>query len=110
MECCHYDGDPANNRVGNLRWDTRSSNNLDAVRHGTHWAAKKTHCKHGHEFTPENTGVQAGGRGRRCRTCVRQNREARAQRAKDDPIVLERIRKYKREWARAKAQRREPRQ
>lgn len=28
----------------------------------------KTHCKRGHEFTPENTGVSSSG-GRRCLTC-----------------------------------------
>lgn len=31
--------------------------------------ARKTHCKHGHEFTPENTGRQHSGR--YCRTCGR---------------------------------------
>ncbi|ACI12645.1 HNH endonuclease [Mycobacterium phage Ramsey] len=70
MECCHQDGDPTNNRVENLRWDTRSANRLDSVRHGTHQAVKKTHCKHGHEFTPENTLVQRG-KHRRCRECHR---------------------------------------
>ena len=35
-ECCHGDGDPTNNRIGNLRWDTSSANRLDSVRHGTH--------------------------------------------------------------------------
>lgn len=34
MECCHNDGDPANNRVDNLRWDTRSANILDDYKHG----------------------------------------------------------------------------
>lgn len=29
--------------------------------------ALKTHCKHGHEFTPENTWYE--GHWRRCRTC-----------------------------------------
>lgn len=29
-----------------------------------------THCKHGHEFTPENTIISARGQ-RRCRTCHR---------------------------------------
>lgn len=32
---CHEDGDPSNNRVGNLRWGTSLSNTLDALRHGT---------------------------------------------------------------------------
>jgi len=32
--------------------------------------AEKTHCKHGHEFTPENTKVDVKG-WRYCRTCHR---------------------------------------
>ncbi len=35
-ECCHNDGNPANNRLDNLRWDTRESNMADKVLHGTH--------------------------------------------------------------------------
>lgn len=35
MEGCHNDGNPANNHIGNLRWDTPSNNNLDKRRHGT---------------------------------------------------------------------------
>ena len=35
MECCHDDGDPQNNCVENLRWDTHWSNMLDRERHGT---------------------------------------------------------------------------
>lgn len=31
--------------------------------------ARKTHCSRGHAFTPENTGIQPGGRF--CRTCRR---------------------------------------
>lgn len=34
-ECCHGDGNKLNNDITNLRWDTRSNNHLDAVRHGT---------------------------------------------------------------------------
>ena len=48
MECRHLDGDFTNNKVENLRWGTRSENILDAVRHGTHNNARKTHCKYGH--------------------------------------------------------------
>jgi hypothetical protein len=32
--CCHWDGDPANNRASNLRWDTYKSNCDDMLRHG----------------------------------------------------------------------------
>lgn len=34
MECCHNDGNPRNNTVENLRWDTRKANAQDMVRHG----------------------------------------------------------------------------
>jgi hypothetical protein len=33
--------------------------------------ARRTHCKHGHEFTPENTMHFEGSRGRKCRECSR---------------------------------------
>ena len=34
MDICHADGDPTNNRLSNLRYDTRSNNNLDVLRQG----------------------------------------------------------------------------
>jgi DNA-binding CsgD family transcriptional regulator len=34
-ECCHNDGNPANNRLENLRWDTRRANHADRELHGT---------------------------------------------------------------------------
>ena len=34
-ECRHLNGDPADNRLENLVWGTRSENILDAVSHGT---------------------------------------------------------------------------
>lgn len=43
----------------------------------------RTHCKNGHEFTPENTRTYVGGRGfqRVCRACKRESmREYRAAR------------------------------
>jgi hypothetical protein len=48
LECCHNDGNPANNHVSNLRWDTRFANIHDSIRHGTfptgerHGSAKLT--------------------------------------------------------------------
>jgi hypothetical protein len=36
--------------------------------------ARKTHCIRGHEFTPENTLIESGGKTRRCRTCRAEKR------------------------------------
>jgi hypothetical protein len=35
LEACHNDGNPNNNTLSNLRWDTRQSNSDDIGRHGT---------------------------------------------------------------------------
>lgn len=71
MEGCHNDGNPANNRLDNLRWDTHSSNISDAVQHGTHTNASKTHCPQGHPKTPENTYIAPKRGERQCRICRR---------------------------------------
>lgn len=74
-EGCHNDGDPGNNHVSNLRWDTRSENQNDCVRHGTHAQTRKTHCPQQHPYSDENTYWL--GNHRMCRTCRRiRNREA----------------------------------
>jgi hypothetical protein len=35
MECRHLDGNPRNNRLGNLAWGTKTENRQDQFRHGT---------------------------------------------------------------------------
>jgi predicted XRE-type DNA-binding protein len=35
MEGCHNDGNPFNNHIDNLRWDTPKNNHADKVKHGT---------------------------------------------------------------------------
>jgi len=35
LECCHNDGNPENNYLENLRWDTHQSNIADSLHHGT---------------------------------------------------------------------------
>lgn len=35
MEACHNDGNPKNNMLENLRWDTRVNNHADKHKHGT---------------------------------------------------------------------------
>lgn len=70
FEACHGDGNPGNNALPNLRWDTRSANQLDMVRHGKHWCAQKEVCAHGHPFSPENTRHYRGER--ICKECSRE--------------------------------------
>lgn len=36
QEVCHNDGNPVNNRLENLRYDTRENNQADRLDHGTH--------------------------------------------------------------------------
>lgn len=56
MECCHNDGNPNNNILSNLRWDTYANNQRDRKRHGNdhysvsakgekQWCAKMTEWK-----------------------------------------------------------------
>lgn len=76
MDACHDNRDAGDNRPENLRWDTRSENILDQVRHGTHRQTRKTHCPALHELVAPNlvaAEVRRGGRS--CLAC---------QRARDD--------------------------
>lgn len=79
MEACHNSGDPADNRPGNLRWDTTTGNMADKVRHGTNGEGpRKTRCVRGHEYTEATTYVDPAGR-RSCKPCM--NLRARERRA-----------------------------
>lgn len=72
MECCHNNGDPADNRVENLRWDSRTENILDSVRHGTHVGVSKTDCVRGHRLSDPNLVASAKRIGhRQCLACAR---------------------------------------
>jgi hypothetical protein len=73
MEARHLNGDPLDNRAANLAWGTHAENMQDKNRHGHHHYGSRTHCKHGHEYTPENTSIRVRGkyRARVCITCSR---------------------------------------
>lgn len=63
----HWDDNPKNNRVDNLRYGNTQDNTDDAIRNGTH-PGSVTHCPKGHEYVSENlVGNRLGGR--RCKTC-----------------------------------------
>jgi hypothetical protein len=69
MVACHYDDDPRNNRVTNLRWATYADNSLDATRNGRNRNALKTHCPKGHPYDEQNTKQGSRQAGRQCRAC-----------------------------------------
>lgn len=78
MQVCHGNGDKADNRVENLRWGTPSENSQDAIRHGVHPSASRTHCPQGHPYQIDNIYWDNGGR--KCRICVRARVAARKRR------------------------------
>lgn len=70
LDICHNNGDKKDNRLSNLRYDTRSANNLEAVAHGQNWQRNKTHCAQGHPYDEMNTKWDKNGR-RHCFACSR---------------------------------------
>jgi hypothetical protein len=42
FDVCHNDGNPANNALSNLRYDTRASNQADRKIHGTHCIGERS--------------------------------------------------------------------
>ena len=84
---CHRCDNPPCCNPAHLYIGDHHQNTLDAIERSGHPAGitrAKTHCVHGHEYTPENTHWYDGGRRRYCRTCKReQSRESmRRQREK----------------------------
>jgi len=80
MEALHWDDDPNNNTVDNLRWGTRTENMRDMSRN-LGGNAGLTHCPSGHPYDEENTYYYPTGRQHRlCRTCQRAH--AKRKRAK----------------------------
>lgn len=65
----HWDDNPGNNSIANLRWGTSQDNQEDAIRNGRNPNVNKTHCSRGHEYTEQNTYRVKGTRKRHCKTC-----------------------------------------
>jgi HNH endonuclease/NUMOD4 motif len=79
MEVCHGDGNPQNNHVSNLMYDTHARNVRDMRDHGTDPRLGKIHCPRGHSYDETNTYVAPkskshpnGARG--CKECRREAR------------------------------------
>ena len=71
---CHNNGDPADNRPSNLRFDTQAENLNDTKRHGTNSQTNKTHCPREHLYAGANLRIKfnrlADGTKSPCRVCV----------------------------------------
>ena len=62
MEACHNNGIRTDNRVTNLRWDTRSNNHKDKVVHGTsHRGESNPASKYTKELVEEICGLYDSG-------------------------------------------------
>lgn len=83
LEVCHGSLGSSDNRVTNLRYDTHQNNQLDQIKDGTHYQARKTQCDSGHEFTPENTRIRSDNGGRRCLQCETDQRVERLARMRE---------------------------
>lgn len=75
QEVRHLDGDPANNRLGNLAYGTHAENMQDRLRHGRHNMASKTACPSDHPYDEPDTYRYPDGR-RGCRACARDRARA----------------------------------
>lgn len=96
-DACHADGDPTNNHLENLRWDTQSANGKDRVRHGRDWNARKAACPRRHLLVAPNIRGAEERVGRRtCKSCSRASSKASYYAARGIPFdfVQEADRQY----------------
>lgn len=61
-------------RPSHLEPVTHAENMKRSVAGRRVWRSERTHCNHGHEFSPENTGMKGGYR--YCKVCVRERERA----------------------------------
>jgi len=85
----HWDDDPTNNRVGNLRWGYPKENSRDAERNNPR--GKTLSCPRGHRYVDENIVRYAWRtRGVRvCKACARATDYARRRGLEFDPEIAD---------------------
>src|SRR5256885_1674170 len=73
IHACHTCDTPSCCNPDHLYPATNQQNHLDASKRKRLYGQLKTHCDHGHEFTPENTRWQKCGlsKTRQCKECKR---------------------------------------
>ncbi|MBF4625538.1 NUMOD4 motif-containing HNH endonuclease [Clavibacter sp. VKM Ac-2872] len=89
-EACHGDGNPSNNCIDNLRWDTHRENTQDTIRHGRNANLNKARCRRDHQLVEPNLkGAQLAKGERSCLSCAREYALARAQGREFDPALAD---------------------
>jgi hypothetical protein len=68
-DALHWDDDPKNDHIRNLRWGSKSENQRDLIRNGNHSSARKQRDALGHLLVEPNLVPSAVGR--QCLACKR---------------------------------------
>lgn len=94
MFACHKCDNPECTNPDHIFIGTRVDNAQDCIRKGRFkypprdvWAGR-THCKNGHEFTPENTAKHRNGNARRCKMCNKLRTRIRRGRFNGKPYTI----------------------
>lgn len=93
---CHSCDNPKCMNVEHLWLGTQRDNSLDMVSKRRQAFMSKTHCKNGHEFTPENTRMTAGGRWRQCKACQQIRMRVTAGWSREEAETLPKVQPWER--------------